>query len=170
MILIKEFTLNFGHFYHTQFWSLSCLVSHSITQCCLRILLNLLDLSKLLDDFFKFLNGFVKIDKLISLNCYMDLSKLIHRFLLIVTWICQNWYMDFFSNFLHGFVKIDYWMDFCYIDLSKLFYVFLPLLPIKTKLECDNDFKTCWSFCFGLKVLNESKYSMPWVRCAYGNV
>ena len=27
-----------------------------------------------------------------------------------------------------------------------------------------------WSFCFELKVLNESKYSVPWVRCAFGNV
>jgi len=24
--------------------------------------------------------------------------------------------------------------------------------------------------CFELKVLNGSKYSMPWVRCAFGNV
>ena len=30
--------------------------------------------------------------------------------------------------------------------------------------------KACWSFCFEQKVLNESKYSMPWVHCAFGNV
>ena len=34
----------------------------------------------------------------------------------------------------------------------------------------DHHFKACRSFCFELKVLNESKYSMPWVRCAFGNV
>ena len=27
-----------------------------------------------------------------------------------------------------------------------------------------------WNFCFALKVLNESKYSMPWVCFAFGNV
>ena len=40
------------------------------------------------------------------------------------------------------------------MDLSKLFYIFLA----------------CWSFCFELKVLNEWKYSMPWVCCAFCNV
>ena len=38
------------------------------------------------------------------------------------------------------------------------------------KLKFDQDFKACWSFCFELKVLIESKCSMPWVRCAFGNV
>ena len=27
-----------------------------------------------------------------------------------------------------------------------------------------------WSYCFELKVLNESKYSMAWVHYAFGNV
>ena len=36
----------------------------------------------------------------------LDLSKVLNCFLYDVTWICQNWYMDF-SKFLHGFVKID---------------------------------------------------------------
>ena len=40
----------------------------------------------------------------------------------------------------------------------------------KTKMKFDQDFKDCWSFCFDLKVLNESKYSMSWARCAFGNV
>ena len=41
-------------------------------------------------------------------------------------------------------------------------------LPNKTKL--DQDFKACWSLCFELKVLkNESKCSMTWFRCAFGN-
>ena len=34
----------------------------------------------------KLSNGFVKIDTWISLSCSMDFSKLIHRFLLVVTW------------------------------------------------------------------------------------
>ena len=87
---------------------------------------------------FKCLHGFVKIDTLISLSCYVELSKWLH------TWIC--------------------WI--CYVDLSKLFlYIFLALLPNKTKLKFDQDFKVCWSFWFELKVLNESKYSNPWVCC-----
>ena len=31
-------------------------------------------------------------------------------------------------------------------------------------------FKACWSFCFELMVLNDFKYSMPLVRCAFGNI
>ena len=38
------------------------------------------------------------------------------------------------------------------------------------KLKFDHEFKAHWSFCSDLKVLIESKYSMPWVRCAFGNV
>ena len=30
--------------------------------------------------------------------------------------------------------------------------------------------KSCWSFCFELKLLNESKHSIPWVCCVFGNV
>ena len=52
---------------------------------------------------------------------------------------------------------------------GKLFQVSCSL-PNKTKLKFDQDFKACWSFCLELKVLNESKYSMSWVRCAFGNI
>ena len=45
-----------------------------------------------------------------------------------------------------------------------------PTLPNKTKLKFDKDFRVCWSFCFELKVLNESKYSMSLVRCRFRNV
>ena len=38
-----------------------------------------------------------------------------------------------------------------------------------SKLKFDQDSKACWSFCFEVKVLNESKFSMPWVRCAFDN-
>ena len=39
-----------------------------------------------------------------------------------------------------------------------------------TKAEVWPRFQSLLSFCFELKVLNESKYSMPWVHCAFGNV
>ena len=64
--------------------------------------------------------------------------------------------MDF-SKLLLEFVKIYVWISlFCYMDLSN-----------KNTLKFDKDFKPCWSFCFESKVL---KYSMPWVRCAFGKV
>ena len=75
--------------------------------------------------------------------------------------------MDF-SKLLHGFVKNATWI--CYVNLSKLFfYISCPLLN-KTKLKYDQDFNSFCSFCFELNVLNELKNSMPWVRCAFGNV
>ena len=48
----------------------------------------------------------------------------------------------------------------------------MDLLPLtnKTKLAFGQDSKVCWSFCFEIKVLNESKYLMPGIRCAFGNV
>ena len=89
-------------------------------------------------DFSKLLHGLVKIETLISLSCYLDLSKLLHVFLKV----------------LHGFVKI-------FLCISR------PL-PNKTKLKFDP--KIYWSFCFKIKVLNKSKYSMPWGRCSFGKV
>ena len=72
------------------------------------------------------------------------------------------------------------------MDLSKLVFVFVKVgtwicqvvpcisrpLPNKTKVKFDQEFKACWSFCSDLKVkmLIESKCSMPWVCCAFGNV
>ena len=107
----------------------------------------------------------------------LDLSKLFHGFLLVVRWICQNWYLDL-SDLLHGFVKIDTWSSLsCYMDLLELLRGFVKVVCIfqslfakQTKLKLDQDFKVCWSFYFGLEVLNESKYAMPWVRCAFWNV
>ena len=104
----------------------------------------------------------------------MDLSKLFHGFLWVVTWICQNWYMDFFE-FGNGFVKIVTWISLSrYLYLSKLLYGFVKLvkrisqivlcisrlLPNKTNLKYDQDFRARWSFCFKLKVLHYSKYSI----------
>ena len=62
--------------------------------------------------------------------------------------------MDFSKLF--GFVKVDPCIS--------------HPLPNKTKLKFNQDFKPCWSFYSDLKALSESKYSMPWVRCAFGNV
>ena len=63
--------------------------------------------------------------------------------------------MDFFK-YSHGFVKVV-------LCISR------PL-PNKTKLKFDQDLKACWSFCFELNVLNDSRYSIPWINCAFGNV
>ena len=53
----------------------------------------------------------------------------------VVTWICQNWYMDF-SKLLHGFVKVARWIcKSCFVDLSELFYVFLALCQTKPHHE-----------------------------------
>ena len=57
-----------------------------------------------------------------------DLSKFLHGFLQVVTWICQNIYMDF-SNMSHRFVNVATCICWsCYVDLSKLFCVFFALL------------------------------------------
>ena len=86
----------------------------------------------------------------------MDFSKLIHGFLLVVTWICQCYDLDLLKLF-HSVVKV--------LPFSSL------LLPYKTKLKFDQDFKAwCWSFCFEVKVVKKSKPTMPWVRCAFDNV
>ena len=53
-----------------------------------------------------------------------------------------------FSKLLNEYVKVETWIS----------------------LSCYMDFKACWSICFELKLLNESKFSMPWVLCAFGNV
>ena len=58
----------------------------------------------------------------------MYLSELKHGFLRAVTWICQNWYMDF-CKLLHGFVKIDTWIFLsCFVDLSQSLPGFVKLL------------------------------------------
>ena len=65
----------------------------------------------------------------IFLGCYMDLSKMskmIHGFLKVITWFCQNWFMDF-SKLLYGFSKV-------------VLCVSRPL-PNKTKLKFDQDSK-----------------------------
>ena len=43
-------------------------------------------------------------------------------------------------------------------------------MPKKSKLEFDQDSKACWSFCSELKVLNGSKFLIPWIRCSFNNV
>ena len=71
--------------------------------------------------------------------------------------------MDF-SKLSHGFVKFDVWISpGCYMDLLELLHGFVKVvlsifcpLPNKNKLKFEQDFKACQSFCFELKVLNES--------------
>ena len=63
-------------------------------------------------DFSMLLPGFVKIDTWISLSCYMDYYKLLHRFVKI----------------MHGFVEVAAWIcRCCYMDLLKLVYSFLAI-------------------------------------------
>ena len=99
-----------------------------------------MDLSKLIHGFSKLLDGFVRINTRISPSWYMDLSKLVLGFVKV----------------LQGFVKVV--------------LCFSRSLPNKTKLKFDQDFKAHWSFCFEIKLLNESKYLMPWTLCALGNI
>ena len=110
-------------------------------------------------------------------NNYLDISKFLDGFVKIAIWISLNCYMDL-SKWIHGFVKIDTLIALCsYKDLLKFLCVFFKVvlciscqLSNKIKLKFDHNFNACLSFCFELKVLNESKYSMPWVCCAFGNV
>ena len=75
-------------------------------------------------------------------------------------------YRDFFrydmdSGFGWEFSQI--WIPLsCKMDLSK-FYV-LSAHCQKSKLKFNQDSKASRSFCFELKVLNESNFLMPWVR------
>ena len=85
----------------------------------------------------------------------MDLLQLIHGFAKVSTWICYSWCMDF-SKLLCGYVKV--------VPRNS------RPLPNKTKLKFGQDCKACWSFWLWLKVLNELKYSMHWVCCAFGNI
>ena len=100
----------------------------------------------------------------------LDLSKLLHGFIEVVKFICQNWYMDF-SELLCGFVKVPTWIcQSSYMDLLSYYTdlsIFSRTLPNKTKLKLDQDFKASRSFYFEIKLLNESKSSMPWVHCAF---
>ena len=58
-------------------------------------------------DFFKLLHGFVKIDTLISLSCYVDLSKLLNVF---VNFVTQIFFMYFRS--LPNKAKLKFDQDF----------------------------------------------------------
>ena len=66
---------------------------------------------------------------------------------------------------LHGFVKIDTWISVsCYKDFSKLFHGFLFksfYMDLSNLLH---------GFVEVLYALNQPKYSMPWVDCAFANV
>ena len=48
-----------------------------------------------------------------------------------------------------------------YRGFVKEFQSISRSLPNKTKLKLDQD------FCFSFELLNESKFSMPWVRCSF---
>ena len=83
------------------------------------------------------MDGFVKINLWISLNCfiewYFDFSKLFHGFVKVATCI-------------HGFVK-----DVTWIGQSCCCCCISCPLPNKTKSKFDQDFKACWSFSLILR-------------------
>ena len=54
-------------------------------------------------DLFKLLHVFVAL-------CQTESAKVWPRFWIVLNWICQNCYMDFFK-LLHGLVKIDTWIS-----------------------------------------------------------
>ena len=87
----------------------------------------------------------------------MDLSKLIHGFLKVVTWSSQNLYMDLL-NLLYGYVKVITWIcQTCCI-------FFLALSKTKPSWCLTNTFVD-W-----LKRSIMCRGSIPWVRCAFGIV
>ena len=75
--------------------------------------------------------------------------------------------MDF-VKLLCEFVKT--WISSYYMDLLKVVLYVSCSLSNKSMLKFDQKFEAFWSFCFELKVLYESRYSMPWVRYAFGDV
>ena len=67
---------------------------------------------------------------------------------------------------LLNFVQIVGWLLYGFVKIATC--ISHPLQK-KTNLKFDQGFKS-WSFCFELKLLSETKYSMPWTCCAFGNV
>ena len=90
----------------------------------------------------------------------LDLS--VSEFLWFVTWSCQNWCMDF-SKLLHGFVKVFKW-----ICQSCSLY-FSPFAK-QNQAEFWPRFQRLLKLLLWTKGFYESKYSMPWVRCGFGNI
>ena len=88
-----------------------------------------------------------------------------HQFIAIDTSLQRNTTIKIgsFQSCHTVFLEVFHWF-------FKDVLCFSRPLPKETKLKFDQDFKICWSFCFEIKLLNESKYSMPWVRCAFDNV
>ena len=71
-------------------------------------------------------------------------------FVKVLTWTSTG-HMDL-PKLIYGFAKVVTWV------LSKFVLCFSCPLPNKTSLKFDHDLKACWSFCFEMKLLNESKY------------
>ena len=71
-------------------------------------------------------------------NCYMNMSKLLHGSVKVVTWICQNCYMDLLK-LLHWSVKVFTWIcQSCCIDFHEnpFFFTTLIVFPAGYK-HCD---------------------------------
>ena len=69
-------------------------------------------------DFSKLLHEFVKIDKEISLSCYVDFSKWLHGIFKVVTWICQ--FFLCISRPLPNKTKMKFGQGFKLVEASAL--------------------------------------------------
>ena len=114
-------------------------------------------------------HGFLSVVTWIWKDRYGNFSQLFHGFVKIDKWIFLNGYMDLWKS-LHGFIKVLTWISLSsYIWFVKLVTFYKVLLCITRHLPKKTEVSP-WFQCFiELKVLNESKYWMPWVRCTFGN-
>ena len=88
--------------------------------------------------------GFFKLS-----HVYMDLSKLIHGIVKVATWICKS----------------------CYVDMSKLIYLFLTLCQTKPSWSLAKISKLVEASALKYSCrMSQSTHSMPGIRCAFGNV
>ena len=105
--------------------------------------------------------GFIKFVTWISISCYLSnlmdfcLQKLLHGLVKIDTWISLSCYMDL-PKLLHAFFKVVVW-------ISQSCSMFLS--PFVKQNRAD-----VWPKSQSLLKLLLWKYSMPRVRCTFGNV
>ena len=108
-------------FYRAQVQSLTCLVSHSVipSSCW-----DLVNVTMVAQDSHNLCKSHAT-STCLSSCCQFWQPKCRHHFR-------PFWEECFLLKFLHGFVKIDTWISpSFYMDLSKLFYVFLTLYQSK---------------------------------------
>ena len=119
----------------------------------------------------------------------MDFSKLLHGFVKFITWISQSCSICFLPFLCWCFIctraNPAFWtVKRCaevffgqnwYIkaleanfELSFLCYFFVEFFCLFYFFYSFYNY-ACWNFCLEQNLLNESKYLMPWVCCAFNN-